>query len=87
MWRGRLKRRMATRESGQRGSTTFVELVAPPTALVPTDCRTGRTPVQTPNSLEGCFGFISGNLEPGAGGVCVLIQITGQLSGARKEEE
>jgi hypothetical protein len=35
--------------------------------------------VQTANPVEGCFGFISGNLEPGVGGVCVLIQITPQL--------
>jgi transposase len=41
--------------------------------------RTGRTPVQAANPVEGCFGFISGNLEPGVGGVCVLIQITPQL--------
>ena len=41
--------------------------------------RTGRALVQAANPVEGCFGFISGNLEPGVGGVCVLIQITPQL--------
>jgi transposase len=35
--------------------------------------------VQAANPVEGSFGFISGNLEPGVGGVCVLIQITPQL--------
>ena len=35
--------------------------------------------MQAANPVEGCFGFISGNLEPGVGGVCVLIQITPQL--------
>jgi hypothetical protein len=35
--------------------------------------------VQAANPAEMCFGFISGNLESGVGGVCVLIQITPQL--------
>ena len=35
--------------------------------------------MQTENPVEGRFGIISGNLEPGVGGVCILIQITPQL--------
>ncbi len=35
--------------------------------------------MQTANPVEGRFGIISGNLEPGVGGVCILIQITPQL--------
>ena len=35
--------------------------------------------MQTANSVEGCFGFISGNAESGVVGVGVLIQITPQL--------
>ena len=34
---------------------------------------------QAANPVEGCFGFVSGNAEPGAVGVGVLIQITPQL--------
>ena len=35
--------------------------------------------MQTANPVEGRFGIISGDLEPGVGGVCILIQITPQL--------
>ena len=35
--------------------------------------------MQAANPVEGCFGFISGNIEPRVAGVCILIQITPQL--------
>src|SRR5215469_7033095 len=41
--------------------------------------RTGRPPREAANPVEGCLGFVSGNAEPGAVGVGVLIQITPQL--------
>jgi transposase len=41
--------------------------------------RTGRTPEQAANPVEGRFGFVSGNVESGVVGVGVLIQITPQL--------
>src|SRR4051794_14157257 len=41
--------------------------------------RTGRSPGQAANPVEGCFSFLAGNIEPGAVGVGVLIQITPQL--------
>jgi transposase len=39
----------------------------------------GRAQGKAANPAEGCFGFISGDAEPGVGGVGVLIQITPQL--------
>src|SRR4051794_11645580 len=41
--------------------------------------RTGRPSIETANPVEGRFGFVCGNVEPGVVGVGVLIQITPQL--------
>ena len=41
--------------------------------------RTGRPPMQAANPVEERSGFVSGNIEPGAVGDSVLIQITPQL--------
>jgi transposase len=41
--------------------------------------RTGRPPFEAANPVEGRFGFVSRDAEPGVIGVGVLIQITPQL--------
>src|SRR6185437_16615719 len=41
--------------------------------------RTGRPPREAANPVEGCFGCVPGEAEPGTVGVGVLIQITPQL--------
>src|SRR3954447_23372284 len=41
--------------------------------------RIGRPPMQAANPVEGRFGFVFGDVEPGTVGVGVLIQITPQL--------
>jgi transposase len=74
-----LKRRMPAAGAVPR-QPAFVELVTPQMQSVP-ECtlevegRRGKLRIQA----EGCFGFISGDAEPGVGGVGVLIQITPQL--------
>ena len=75
-----LKRRMAPMGAVPQQPVPFVELVTPRAQSVP-ECmiEAGRPPGQAANPVEGRFGFVSGDAEPGVVGVGVLIQITPQL--------
>ena len=74
-----LKRRMAEASGASLKPVPprFVELVAATRGIAVRMCdRTGRPPREAANPVEGCFGFVPSNAEPGTVGVGVLIQIT-----------